>query len=82
MECYELISCQSVSCTTWTIIKGKILILKHNLEQSNDFRIEGRGSYVLQKQMTDPLAQSFQVLLGESVTEKVSFSVDELDQIS
>ena len=31
--------------------------------------------------MADPLAQSFEVLLRESVTEKIGFAVDELNEV-
>jgi len=54
----------------------------NNLEQANNFRIVGRGFYVLQEEMADPLAQSFEIFLGESVTEKIGFPVNKLDQIS
>jgi len=32
--------------------------------------------------MTDPLAQSFKILLGESVTQKIGLPVNQLDQVS
>jgi len=52
-----------------------------NLEQINDFGIVGWRSNVLKEVVTDPLAQTFKVLLGESMTQKIGFSVDELNQI-